>query len=388
MAVTFIHTADWQLGKPFGGIDADKSPLVRQKRIDSLTAIANLVRDRNAKFVVVAGDIFDSFHPTKNVVSAACQAIAAMKVPVYVIPGNHDHGGKGGPFDQDYFREEAAKLAPNLVVLLESKPVVRDDCAIFPCPLMHRHETGDPTLWLRSSPNAEEVGDRPRIVLAHGSIQGFGQQESDTDDEFTAAPNLLNLGMLPGNEYDYLALGDWHGCREAGLGGKAWYSGTHETDRFPKGDDYASGHVLVVKAARGVAPVVEKVATGQSLWKRLSIEIADDSTIANIIPQVTDLFPKGFAGHMLHLSLSGPVSLKGEANLNQVLETLSARLLFLKLQNSVSPAPSEEELAQLTDRSRNPLLGKVAARLREMETGPDAVKAKLALRELYRLTLR
>ena len=111
MAVTFIHTADWQLGKPFGGIDADKSPLVRQKRIDSLTAIANLVRDRNAKFVVVAGDMFDSFHPTKNVVSAACQAIAAMKVPVYVIPGNHDHGGKGGPFDQDYFREEAAKLA-------------------------------------------------------------------------------------------------------------------------------------------------------------------------------------------------------------------------------------------------------------------------------------
>ena len=130
MAVTFIHTADWQLGKPFGGIDADKSPLVRQKRIDSLTAIANLVRDRNAKFVVVAGDMFDSFHPTKNVVSAACQAIAAMKVPVYVIPGNHDHGGKGGPFDQDYFREEAAKLAPNLVGLLD---VNNEDALIERC---------------------------------------------------------------------------------------------------------------------------------------------------------------------------------------------------------------------------------------------------------------
>jgi len=388
MAVTFIHTADWQLGKPFGGIDEDKRPLIRQKRIDSLTAIANLVRDRNAKFVVVAGDMFDSFQPTKNVVSAACQAIAVMNVPVYVIPGNHDYGGKGGPFDQDYFREEAAKLAPNLVVLLESKPVLRDDCAIFPCPLMHRHETGDPTLWLRNYPDAEEFGDRPRIVLAHGTIQDFGQQDSDTDDEFTPAPNLLNLGMLPANEYDYLALGDWHGCREAGMGGKAWYSGTHETDRFPKGDNYTSGHVLVVKAARRLAPVVEKVATSQAMWERLSIDLSDDSAIANIIPQVTELFPKGLAGHMLHLSLSGPISLKSEAELARVVEILSARLLFLKLQNSVSPAPSEEELAQLTDRSRNPLLGAVAARLREMETGPDAVKAKLALRELYRLTTR
>jgi hypothetical protein len=387
MAVTFIHTADWQLGKPFGDFDETKKPLLRQKRIDSLSGIGRLVEERDARFVVVAGDLFDSQQPTKALVSAACQAIGEMEVPVYVIPGNHDHGGKGGPYDQDYFKSEAAQLAPNLVLMLEPEPFLRDDCVIFPCPLRYRREVGDPTEWLRAFPSSDAYGNLPRIIVAHGSIQDFGQQEKDTDDEFIGAPNLLNLGMLSASEYDYVALGDWHGCREAGMGGKAWYSGTHETDRFPRCDDYSPGHALVVRAMRGGTPVVEPVGTGQSSWKRLVMSLSDDSDIAKIEPAASALFPKGMSGHLLYLTISGPVSLQGETALANVLEKLSARLLGLKLENQTVAAPSPAEMENLIDKRLNPLMGGLAARLLAIQSGPDAAKAKLALRELYRLAI-
>ena len=82
---TFIHTADWQLGKPFARLD-DFSTRVRlqQERISVLHRIADAVTARNADFVLVAGDLFDSTTVTRTIVSEACSAIGRMGVPVYV----------------------------------------------------------------------------------------------------------------------------------------------------------------------------------------------------------------------------------------------------------------------------------------------------------------
>ncbi|MCE2725348.1 MAG: metallophosphoesterase, partial [Planctomycetaceae bacterium] len=88
---TFIHTADWQLGKPFAGIrDVTKRSLVQQERIEAIRRIRAAVVERRAAFVLVAGDLFDSPTPTRTVVAQALGVIGEMPVPVYAIPGNHD----------------------------------------------------------------------------------------------------------------------------------------------------------------------------------------------------------------------------------------------------------------------------------------------------------
>ena len=61
MVCSFIHTADWQIGKPFGTIpDSDKRAQVRNERIAVIGRIAEAVKTHNAEFVLVAGDLFDS----------------------------------------------------------------------------------------------------------------------------------------------------------------------------------------------------------------------------------------------------------------------------------------------------------------------------------------
>ena len=92
----FIHTADWQIGKPFAGIgDQYKRSLVQNARIDAIKRIAVVAQDQSARFVLVAGDLFDSPSADKTTVAEACSAIGGIGAPVYVIPGNHDHGGPG-----------------------------------------------------------------------------------------------------------------------------------------------------------------------------------------------------------------------------------------------------------------------------------------------------
>jgi len=59
--VKFIHTADWQIGKPFAGIgDAHKRALVQQERIEAIKRIGRVAQENGAAFVLVAGDLFDS----------------------------------------------------------------------------------------------------------------------------------------------------------------------------------------------------------------------------------------------------------------------------------------------------------------------------------------
>jgi DNA repair exonuclease SbcCD nuclease subunit len=76
MSARFLHTADWQVGKPFAGIeDAHKRSLVQQERINVIQRIGDAAREQRAEFVLVAGALFDSTDATKATVSAACSAI-------------------------------------------------------------------------------------------------------------------------------------------------------------------------------------------------------------------------------------------------------------------------------------------------------------------------
>ncbi|MDR1935758.1 MAG: metallophosphoesterase, partial [Candidatus Accumulibacter sp.] len=123
----FIHTADWQIGKPFAGIENDdKRGLVRAERVEAIRRIGELARERRAEAVLVAGDLFDSPRADKATVSALCSAVGSMRLPVFAIPGNHDHGGAGSVWEQAFFLRERESLAPNLHILLKPEAVATE----------------------------------------------------------------------------------------------------------------------------------------------------------------------------------------------------------------------------------------------------------------------
>jgi DNA repair exonuclease SbcCD nuclease subunit len=64
LMVSFLHSADWQIGKPYARIlDPDKRARLRQVRLDAIGRIGSHI-DATTAFLLVAGDLFDSPTPS------------------------------------------------------------------------------------------------------------------------------------------------------------------------------------------------------------------------------------------------------------------------------------------------------------------------------------
>ena len=374
---TFLHTADWQIGKPFQSVgDPAKREILRRQRIETVRGLAALVAERGLDFVIVCGDLFDSFTPDKATVSALCAAVGEIGVPVYAIPGNHDHSGPGCVWEQDFFRREQEQLAPNLQVLLSAEPVALDRAVLLPCPQSRRHESTDPTAWLRTLP--DDLPDNlPRIILAHGSTRGFSSS-GDSDQE--SAINRIDLEQLPIEAFTYIALGDWHGTKQ--ITEKAWYSGTPEQDRFARGENNLPGRVLIVETTgHSTPPSVQSVSVGRIGWHEIApVALTNDDDLDTLKGQVETLVGSRTDQDLLKLDIDGTLSFSGAERLEQMIESLEARLIRLKLDQNIQIEPTSEELAALTQ-SPDPLIAQVADTL-QAEAGTDPL-ARDALRELH-----
>ena len=378
----FLHTADWQIGKPFQAVgDSAKREKLRQQRVETVRSLKTLIDEQDLGFVVVCGDLFDSATPDQATVSALCSAVGSLGVPVYAIPGNHDHGGPGCIWDQAFFQRERDELAPNLRVLRTPEPLELERAVLLPCPMRRRHESADPAAWLRATPeNLPE--DRPRIVLAHGSTQGFSSAE---DGDTEAAVNQIDLERLPAEAYDYVALGDWHGFKQ--IQPNACYSGTPEQDRFAKGGQNRPGHVLVVEiAGRGRAPSVEPRHVGQIGWHEPTpFHLTGDADLETLESRLAEQLGKRAGEDRLKLHLTGTLGFDGARKLESLLESLQARLIDVRVERDLSVEPSDAELAALVERN-DPLIAQVARDLRDA-MGTDPL-ARDALRELHLQTAR
>jgi len=383
----FVHTSDWQIGKPFAGIrDERKRSLVQHARVKAIERLGEVARDTGADIVLVAGDLFDSPSADKSTVSAACSAIGQIGLPVIAIPGNHDHGGPGSIWEQDFYLREQADLAPNLTVLLEPVPHECDSAVLLPCPLLRRSVSEDPTEWLRLLEIYSSFeSDKARIVVAHGSTQMFSGHWED-DERNSAAGNLLDLSRLPESEIDYIALGDWHGTKQ--VHAKAWFAGTPEMDRFAKGGNHDPGNILLVEVQRGKQPKVTKERTAGLRWNELAFDFADDRALDEFQNRIADLLGQRANEDLLRLTLSGSLGIEASGRLDRILESLEARLLRLKLTNQTHIAPTEAEIDAFTKQTSHPVIANVARQLIERAARADdgARVAHIALRELHSAT--
>jgi DNA repair exonuclease SbcCD nuclease subunit len=387
--LSILHSADWQIGKPFARVqDPDKRAKLRQTRIDCIERIGARGQEQAASLLLVAGDLFDSPTPSSSDVSAVCQAIGRLQIPVLVIPGNHDHGAPGSVWHQAFFQAEQQRRAPNLQVLLERRPVVLDEAIVLPCPLLRRHESDDPTAWIRDLDWSLLPGDRPRILLAHGSVQGFGADDLDADEENPASDrNRLRLDPGLVDVVDYVALGDWHGMKQ--VNSKSWYSGTPEPDRFPRNADYRGAQVLAVRVSRGGLPAVSPVDTGSLHWIQQRVEFREDEDLQRLERNLKEQLGDEPGQHLLLLEESGSLSFEAHRRYEALIERLEAQLLRLKRRGRCGLTPDAAELDQLTGRADDPLITSVARRLQmDLEstetTDPQRALLQQALAELHR----
>ena len=261
MTFRFIHTADWQLGKPFGGFRPEVTASLQRARLDAVSRIARVARENGAAHVVVAGDVWDTALPSDRTVRQPLEMMtAAGDVTWWLLPGNHDPASRGGLWD----RLRAAGLPANVRCLCSAEPHEAAPGVYFlPAPLVSRNPGHDPTGAMDTMETPEGA---LRIGVAHGGTAEMGGDSGAV----IAASRTEHAGLA------YLALGDWHGHKR--VTDRAWYAGTPEPDSFPRNEP---GYVLLVEAEAGRAPTVTPVPTWTYHWSREALDLtAGDDPVA------------------------------------------------------------------------------------------------------------
>lgn len=357
-----IHSADWQLGKPFGRFDPNVRAALTEARFEAIDALGRAASKQGAQHVIVAGDIFDTEGPEDRTVVQAISRMSRHACRWWLLPGNHDFARNGGLWDR--VRQRAGD---KIIILSEPEPCeIEEQIWLLPAPLIHRHNLEDSTTLFDSM---ETPGAQLRIGVAHGSIRDFGSR-GETKNQI--APDRARLSSL-----DYLALGDWHGTLK--VDERTWYSGTPETDRFQRDEP---GSALVVELQPDLAPTVSPIRTGRFEWLTRDWTVNDKAAFDAECDGLLALVDA--PNTLLQLSLAGITSLGDRIGMLARLENdLGHRLRHLAVRaDDLVGRPREEDLAALAVEG---MLGSAATKLNAKidAGGPDGVIAKRALERLF-----
>lgn len=365
MAFTFVHTADWQIGKSFGRFEPEKAAVLRQVRLDAIDRLARLAARHQAGHILVAGDIFDSeMLPADTVPRVLARLAGHREVTWHLLPGNHDPARPGGVWDG---AARSARSAANIRLHLKPQPAqIAPDVFLLPAPLKSKAVSADPTAWMDAA--GTPVGSL-RIGLAHGSVQGFGS--------LGEAPVPIDADRMRTAGLAYLALGDWHGAKE--VSPRAWYSGTPEPDSFA---DNAQGHALVVRlASEHAPPEVALHPTAQFHWIDRKAVLDGATSLRPLVGEIEAL-GAGVSEHLCKLELSGRISLSAATGIEQQLSQLASRLFDLRIdRRRLATIASDDDLAGLSD----PALRAVAQRLGRRIADAEGDERGIAMRALEQL---
>lgn len=360
----FLHTSDWQLGKPFGRIPQDARVALQEARLDAIDRLASAARKHDARVILVAGDVFDSSEPGDRVYRQALSRMrAAADLRWVLLPGNHD------PARADGLWSRLVSEAPdNVVAAVE--PVVLDlggGLCVLPAPLAFKRTVEDPTAWFD---RAETPPGARRIGLAHGSVQDFS---SGRDVSNLIAPDRAKRAGL-----DYLALGDWHGRRQ--IDPRTAYSGTPEPDDF--GRDATGEALIVTLGAPGEPPILSPVRTGDHYWLQETWALSAARDVESRLEAVKTAHD--LKRLVARIALSGVLTLGERVAARERLgDGLAHEVRWLDLrEQDLFARPTDGDLADI---DVNGVLRDAAERLRAMaaEPGPEGRRAAAALERLY-----
>lgn len=365
MTFRFIHTADWQVGKPFGQVAGDAGAALRMQRVRTVQRIAELARTHSVDAVLVAGDAFDDNGVSDRAILQTLEAISPFPGTWVFLPGNHD----AALAHSVWTRMRTLGLPPNVIIADEPRPVEawHGRAAVLPAPLKRRHEAQDLTQWFD---RAATPDGSCRVGLAHGSVANRLPEKGEAGNEI-ADDRAEQAGLC------YLALGDWHGALN--IAPRTWYAGAPEPDRH-KNNDSGKVHLVTLDSPR--APeLVETLAVGHFCWVRLEAECLGTCEPAL---QALERLTADHRACVVSLCLTGTVSLAERDRLARALDRWGAKLHHLDLDDTeLLDDPTPDDLDAL-DTAGFVRLAVERLRARAQDPAdPERAAARTALRMIY-----
>lgn len=337
----FLHTADWQLGMTRHFLEEDAQARYSAARRDAIVAIGAVARETGAEFLVVAGDVFDANQLAPRVISQSLDAMRAIDVPVYLLPGNHDPLDASSVYTSALFEAEC----PDNVTVLDRAGVweVRPGLEIVAAPWRSKKPTADLTAAVLTDLPADSSA---RILLAHGAVDVL---DPDRDNPAQIAMAGL-VDAIDRGAVHYVALGDKHSRTQVGGGGRVWYSGSPEVTNFDH-KEADSGHVLVVDLDLDdpAHPVrVDTRTVGTWRFVTLRHQVNNGRDIADVNLNLDELPDKDRT--VVKLGLVGTLTVTDRAALDTCIDRQSRRFAALRIwerNTDIAVMPADDEFDDL-----------------------------------------
>ncbi|MEG0267567.1 MAG: exonuclease SbcCD subunit D [Carnobacterium sp.] len=214
-----LHTADWHIGK----IVNEVSMLEDQEYF--LNQLIEKLKSLEVDVLIMAGDLYDRAFPPKEAValvnSVLTRLIHEVKIPVFIIAGNHDSNDRV-EYGASLF--ELSNLYIEGTVKEETRKVTIQDTNFYLLPFADhvyiRELLKDDSIKsledatraqinkIKETMNKEETN----ILIAHGFVINISDDSSETTDSerplSIGTAEYVNVELF--EDFDYVALGHLH----------------------------------------------------------------------------------------------------------------------------------------------------------------------------------
>lgn len=257
MAMRFLHTADWHLGRPFHG----SSLLEAQAAFGDF--LVELAREQEVDAVIVAGDLYDRALPPVDAVRLADELLArlAAERPVVVISGNHDSAPRLA-FGSALLEHAGLHLRTDVARI--GVPVMVGSTAVYAIPYLEpdlvRGQLGcerghgpalEAAMGIVRADTATRGAERV-VVTAHAFVAGAQETASERDLAVGGASSV-SAAVFRGAHY--AALGHLHSPQPTGTVGR--YSGSPIAFSFSEAADVKSVTIADLSGERVAVETVE-----------------------------------------------------------------------------------------------------------------------------------
>jgi exonuclease SbcD len=212
----FIHTSDWHLGRQFH----HQSLLEDQAKV--LEQLLEYIEQEAVDAVIIAGDIYDRAVPPAAAVKLLDDTLAKicldLKVPVILIPGNHDSADRLS-FGSRHLRTANLHIISELSQITDAIAIKSQDCTvhIFGIPYndpenVRNHfnieaKTHDQAHRHLVAQILAVKPDAPTVLVSHCFMEGAESSESERPLSIGGAECISTEPLTP---FDYVALGHLH----------------------------------------------------------------------------------------------------------------------------------------------------------------------------------
>jgi DNA repair protein SbcD/Mre11 len=324
--VRIVHTADNHIGLKFKGRSYNEALRERlvQERFEALQRVVDLANARNAHFLVIAGDLFDSTNVAQRDIKGVVDVLKKFAGEyLVVLPGNHDFYEAGDGQLWENFRKFHS--GHQLLLLNTSEPVGVElgerKVVFFPGPCVSKHSETNAIGWVAG---ARKDADALNIGVAHGSVEGVSP-------DFDSRYYPMSPQQLRRSGVGFWLLGHSHiryPDTATASGETLFIPSTHTPDGF---DCTHPGHVWCLDVDGRGNVKAESCVTGAMRfydWQKTLHSATDLAALKGELEALSGV------SSLVRLELTGRLSQEDHSTLTEFVKGLSATLAYCEVSTS------------------------------------------------------